>query len=41
MVANEIEAYGKYDYFHKEQKRSFQNNAFLIDNFYYNEQANT
>lgn len=31
-----IEAYVKYNYFHKEQKRSFKNNAFLQENLYYN-----
>ena len=39
MDNQEIEAYVKYSYFHKEQKRSYQNNAFLTDNLYYNEQA--
>ena len=31
-----IEAYIKYNYFHKEQKRSFKNNIFLPSNLYYN-----
>lgn len=31
-----IEAYVKYNYFHKEQKRSFKNNAFLQKDLYYN-----
>lgn len=31
-----IEAYIKYNYFHKEQKRSFKNNIFLSSNLYYN-----
>lgn len=34
---NNIAAYVKYNYFHKEQKRSFRNNAFLPENLYYNE----
>ena len=29
----------KYNYFHKEQKRSFRNNPFLSANFYYNEET--
>ena len=36
MEKNSIEAFVKYSYFHKEQKPSFKNNAFLPDNFYYN-----
>ncbi len=35
-----IEAYIKYNYFHKEQKRSFKNNIFLAQNLYYNESEN-
>ena len=31
-----IEAYIKYNYFHKEQKRSFKSNIFLSSNLYYN-----
>lgn len=31
-----IEAYIKYNYFHKEQKRSYKNNIFLPSNLYYN-----
>ena len=38
MENSNIEAFVKYNYFHKEQKRSFKNNAFLSDNLYYNEQ---
>jgi transposase len=34
-----IEPYVKYSYFHKEQKRAFQNNAYLSDNLYYNTQG--
>lgn len=37
---NEVEAYVKYNYFHKEQKRSFKNNAFIQENLYYNKQKN-
>ncbi|NMA74787.1 MAG: transposase, partial [Bacteroidales bacterium] len=33
-----IEAYVKYNWFHKEQKRALKKNAFLQENFYYNEQ---
>lgn len=36
MEGNEIDAYVKYNWFHKEQKRSFKKNPFLIDNLYYN-----
>lgn len=32
-----IDAYVKYNYFHKEQKRTQKNNPFLIQNLYYNE----
>jgi len=34
-----IEPYVKYSYFHKEQKRAFQNNEYLSDNLYYNTQG--
>ena len=34
-----IETFIKYNYFHKEQKRSFRNNPFLSANFYYNEET--
>jgi transposase len=33
----QISAYVKYNWFHKEQKRKYRNNAFLADNLYYNE----
>ena len=36
METNEIEPFVKYNYFHKEQKRSFKNNGFLVQNLYYN-----
>ena len=36
MDENSIEAFVKYNYFHKEQKRSFKNNPFRIENLYYN-----
>lgn len=38
MEDNGIEAFVKYNYFHKEQKKSFINNPFLQENLYYNEQ---
>ena len=38
METNEIEPFVKYNYFHKEQKRSFKNNGFLVQNLYYNAQ---
>jgi transposase len=34
----DIEAFVKYNYFHKEQKRSYKNNAFLQANLYYNQE---
>lgn len=37
MEGRQIEAYVKYNYFHKEQKRSFKNNPFLQQNLYYNQ----
>jgi hypothetical protein len=36
MDEKQIEAFVKYNYFHKEQKRNFKNNAFLAENLYYN-----
>ncbi|MFV0398862.1 MAG: IS1182 family transposase, partial [Bacteroidales bacterium] len=36
MEEHQIEAFVKYNWFHKEQKRSFKNNPFLVDNLYYN-----
>jgi transposase len=38
MEGHQIEAFVKYNYFHKEQKRSFKNNIFLPQNLYYNKQ---
>ena len=38
MEDNKIEAFVKYNWFHKEQKRSFKNNPFLVENLYYNAQ---
>lgn len=32
-----IEGYVKYNYFHKEQKRSWKNDPFLVQNLYYNQ----
>ena len=37
MESEGIVAYVKYNYFHKEQKRSFKNNPFIQQNFYYNQ----
>jgi transposase len=37
MAAKGIDAYVKYNYFHKEQKRKQKNNPFLVQNLYYNE----
>ncbi|SFK98739.1 Transposase [Porphyromonadaceae bacterium KH3CP3RA] len=36
MEQNSIEAFVKYNYFHKEQTKSFKNNGFLAQNLYYN-----
>lgn len=36
MEKHNIEAFVKYNYFHKEQKRAFKKNAFLVQNLYYN-----
>jgi transposase len=36
----QIEAFIKYNYFHKEQKRSYKNNPFQAANLYYNQAAN-
>lgn len=36
MEESDIEAYVKYNYFHKEQKRATKNNIFLVKNLYYN-----
>ena len=36
MEAHEMEAYVKYNFFHKGQKRSFKNDIFRIENLYYN-----
>ena len=37
LESKEIDAYVKYSYFHKEQKRSQKNNPFLVQNLHYNE----
>jgi len=39
MEAKGIDAYVKYNYFHKEQKRKQQSNPFLVQNLYYNEKG--
>jgi Transposase DDE domain len=36
MEINDIEPFVKYNYFHKEQKRSFKNNGFHAQNLFYN-----
>lgn len=36
MEENQVDAFVKYNWFHKEQKRTFKNNPFLLDNLYYN-----
>ena len=36
MESNDIEAYVKYNLFHKEQKRAFKKDIFRIENLYYN-----
>ena len=36
MEAWETEAYVKYNYFHKEQKRDFRNDIFRVENLFYN-----
>jgi transposase len=38
MEINAIEPFVKYNYFHKEQKKSFKNNAFIAQNLFYNAQ---
>jgi hypothetical protein len=36
MEINDIEAYVKYNYFHKEQKRAWKKNPFAVQNLFYN-----
>lgn len=36
LEKNEVEAYVKYNYFHKEQKRKVKNDPFLVQNLFYN-----
>ena len=36
MEANDMDAYVKYNFFHKEQKRAFKKDIFRIENLYYN-----
>ena len=38
MEAKAIDAYVKYSYFHKEQKRAIKNNPFLPQNLFYNQE---
>jgi hypothetical protein len=40
MEQKQIDAYVKYNYFHKEQKRAQKQNPFLVQNLYYNESEN-
>jgi hypothetical protein len=40
MEQKQIGAYVKYNYFHKEQKRTQKQNPFLVQNLYYNELEN-
>ena len=40
MEKHDIDAFVKYNYFHKEQKKAFKNNPFLQENLYYNEKKN-
>ena len=37
MEDNHIEAFVKYNYFHKEQKRAWKKNAFAVQNLFYNQ----
>ena len=39
MEANAIEAFVKYNYFHKEQKKAFKDDIFRIENLYYNKEG--
>jgi len=36
LEEKEVEAYVKYNYFHKEQKKKMKNNSFLVQNLFYN-----
>ena len=38
MEANGIEAYVKFNYFHKEQKKAFKDDIFRLENLYYNKE---
>lgn len=38
MEDNQIEAYVKYNYFHKENSKKFKSNGFLVQNLYYNKE---
>jgi transposase len=40
MEQKQLDAYVKYNYFHKEQKRTQKQNPFLVQNLYYNESEN-
>ena len=41
LQEEQIEAYVKYNYFHKEQSKKWQEDAFRADNLFYNEQTDT
>jgi hypothetical protein len=38
MEREGIDSFVKYNYFHKEQKKSFRNNGFLAQDLYYNKE---
>ena len=38
MEGNGVEAYVKYNWFHKEQRRAFRNDIFRLENLYYNKE---
>lgn len=40
LQENEVQAFVKYNYFHKESKRSYKNNPFLTPNLFYNAKHN-
>jgi hypothetical protein len=40
MEAHAIEPFVKFNYFHKEQKKSFVKDAFIAQNLYYNPEKN-
>lgn len=38
LESKDVEAYVKYNYFHKEQKKKMKNNPFLVQNLFYNKE---